>query len=208
VRLLARIISAIVVVIAFAGCSGSPRHAAPSTSGASAVPSSTTTSVAVQRFSSGNGFGLTFKHPRTWIEAPYTRTSSFTSLITYLSNAKLHDPCTTTHDVTGTTTACGDPISVLPPGGVLVNWSAISYPHVAKESDIHPNLTVDGRPAQLTVAKPGSCSRMGAQQTITVDIEFPRAGNYDEMVACLREPGTAKNAALVRQMIASTRVSG
>jgi hypothetical protein len=151
--------------------------------------------------------GVTFRHPREWLETKYERVSSFTSLLTYLSNVKLHDPCTRSYSGGGETITCGDPVGALPTRGVLVSWSNIGFPHGRGEAELPTvNARIDGRPAYLTVERPGTCSRLGANETITADIARP-AGNHYEMVACLRGPGVVQAQRLVNQMLASVRVS-
>jgi hypothetical protein len=159
----------------------------------------------MQRFVAGRGFGLTFEHPQSWTEARYPESFTFSDLIAYVSNNRLHNPCTTTDFSGVVTTTCAEPIPRLGPGGVLVSWSNIGYPHTGPEIP-HPNLTIDGRPAHLSVTQPGDCARLGAQETVTVDIARP-VDNHYEMVACLRDPGVAGNETLVRQMLASVRIS-
>lgn len=160
--------------------------------------------IPMQRFADG---GLSFEHPRPWTEARYTRISSFTTLLTYLSNAQLHDPCTTTRSPTETTTTCGDPIKALPPGGVLATWTAVGRPMVGPAVP-HPNMNVHGRSASFALARPGECARLGVDETITVDINRGVPDNYYEMVACLRDPGAAAHETLVREMVASTEIRG
>ncbi len=130
--------------------------------------------------------------------------SSFSDLIVYLSNAPLHDPCTTI----GGTTTCGRPLAKLRPGDVLVSWNNVGFPHVGPEIP-HPNTTIGGQPADLEATRPGDgmCTSLGQDETVTADIARPQ-GNHYEMVACLRGPNLARNEALVRQMLASTRVTG
>ncbi|MDQ1381515.1 MAG: hypothetical protein QOJ71_2234 [Actinomycetota bacterium] len=201
-----------VVFIALAGCTGHSTHRAsvpptpPTPTTTTAQPATRPTSVTMQRFSDRTAFGLTFEHPRAWIEFRYRRSSSFSDLITYASNTRLHDPCTTTRSPNVETTTCGDPVTRLGPGGVLVSWSNIGFPHTGPEIP-HPNMTIDGQPTRFVVTKPGGCARLGAEETVTVDIARP-IGNHFEMVACLRDPDLAGNEALVRQMLASVRISG
>ena len=201
----------VVGVLVVAGCSGHPgRNGSVATtlptSAASTLRPTTTTSVATQRFVAATDFGLTFDHPRVWSESRYRNSSSFSDLIVYVSNTKLHDPCTTTHVAGEVTTICGDPVTRLASGGVLVSWSNIGYPHTGPEIP-HPNMTIDGRPAHVSVSEPGDCARLGAQETMTVDIARP-IGNHYEMVACLRAPGVTRDEALIRQMLTSVRISG
>jgi hypothetical protein len=58
----------------------------------------------------------------------------------------------------------------------------------------------------VTVETPGSCSRIGADRTVTADIAQPR-GNHYEMTACLRSPGDDGNEKLVNDMLASVKVT-
>jgi hypothetical protein len=156
----------------------------------------------MQRFS-GNVGSLSFLHPRTWHETRYAVRSSFSDLIVYLSTAPLHDPCVTT----GETTTCGRPLAKLSPGGVVVSWNNIGFPHVGPEIP-HPNTTIGGQPADLEVTRPGSgmCTGLSQDETVTADIARPH-GNHYEMVACLRGPDLARNETLVRSMLASTHVA-
>jgi hypothetical protein len=182
------------------GHSTTPTTRKPTVNSAPTVP---TTGLSLQRFS-GNDGTLSFSHPRTWRETRYTRVSSFSDLIVYLSNAPLHDPCRTN----GGTTTCGWPLTKLHPGDVLVSWSNIGFPHTGPEIP-HPNTTIGGQPAAVHVSRAGNgmCTGLGQNETVTADIARPR-GNHYEMVACLRGPNLTRNEAFVREMLASTRVSG
>jgi hypothetical protein len=156
----------------------------------------------MQRFS-GNVGDLSFQHPRAWHETRYAVKSSSSSLLVYLSTAPLHDPCVRR----GGMTTCGRPLAKLRPNGVVVSWSAAGFP--IGPNIRHPNATIGGRSAELEITRPGRgpCTGMGQDETVTAVIaRFP--GNLYEMVACLRGPNLARNEALVRQMLASTRVTG
>src|SRR3954453_24116352 len=67
-----------------AGSSSAGRHRAPS------------------RSDTLNNDGLAFNYPPAWRAVHYEATSSFTYLITYLSDQRLHSPCTS-HKVSGGT---------------------------------------------------------------------------------------------------------
>jgi len=200
-------------VLATASCtSHSNLHAAanPTTAtGAGTTGAGTTsTTVAMQRFPSGQDIGLGFDHPRAWREFQFTRISDSSSLIVYLSNAALRDPCTKTTSAAGETTTCGEPLTALGPNGVLVSWSDIGYPGPGP-MPAHPNTTVDGKPAEIVVTKPGDCARLGAAETLVADIARPAfANNYYEMVACIRGPAVGAQERLVRAMLESTRITG
>ena len=148
-------------------------------------------------------YGLTFDYPRTWTPESWPVESSFSSLITYLSPLALHDPCIRA----AYSISCGYPLTSLTPAGVLISWEEISRPHPPNETQVtSPNTTIGGQTASLTVAHPGDCGPIGADETITAEILRPPGGLL-QMTACLRAPDTAMNEALVRQMLASVQVS-
>ncbi len=148
-------------------------------------------------------YGLTFDYPRTWTPESWPVVSSFESLITYLSPLTLHDPCIRA----AYSISCGYPLTSLPPAGVLISWEEISRPHPPSETQItSPNTTIGGQTASLTIAYPGHCGPIGADETVTAEILRPPGGLL-QMTACLRAPDTAINEALVRQMLASVQVS-
>jgi len=209
-----RVACLVALVVSVAACTSSHTSATPPTS--TSIDSATTVNpvcrdcgatrkaALTRHFSAGQAFGpLSFQYPAEWSPSRYHWDTSFTDLIVYLSNAPLHAPCTTMKNSQGITTTCQDPIRALPAGGVLATWSIVGYPHSGPEIP-HPTTTINGQPASIAVSKPGDCSRLGAQETVTADIGRP-IGNHFEMVACLRGPNIAGNEALVRQMLASTR---
>jgi len=162
-----------------------------------AEPSSTTRTA---RF---DQYGLTFDYPRTWTPESWPVVSSFSSLITYLSPLTLHDPCIRV----AYSISCGYPLTSLPPAGVLISWEEISRPHPPTETQItSPNTTIGSQTASLTIAYPGHCGPIGADETVTAEILRPPGGLL-QMTACLRAPDTAMNEALVRQMLASVQIS-
>jgi len=198
----------VVVAVIVVGCAG---HTAGRRSLSSASVTGPTTSshlnLATEPTTEFSRTGLRFDHPRSWLEVAFTATrSTFRESIVYLSNVKLHDPCTRTFSSGGEFITCGAPVSWLPIGGVLVSWSNVGFPHSGPEIP-HPNMTIHGRPALVTVARHGDCDRIGGQETITADIARP-FGNHYEIVACLRGPGLQSNEALVRRMLDSTFVTG
>ena len=210
ISVMRRIRCALVLAVGLAACSGGSHHAVkpPATTVTTGrrPTSVTTASAPMQHFSAGVHLGLSFDHPRAWRESRYEETSSFYLLIVYLSNERLHPPCTTTPTNGGVLTRCGDPIARLAPGGVLVSWGNVGFPHTGPEIP-HPNSRINGLPASVKVERPGNCGRIGGDETITADVARP-LGNHYEMVACLRGPNVSGNAALVRRMLALTKVTG
>ena len=66
-------------------------------------------------------------------------------------------------------------------------------------------LRVDGRVARLSVQRPGRCGGVGADETISVAIARPLAGNWTQVDACLRGPKLAPLEQQVRALLASAR---
>jgi len=208
-----RVAYLVALVMSVAACTSSHTRATPPAS--PSVNSATTNPMCrgcglpraatrTRNFSAERAFGpLSFQYPAEWSPSRYRFDTTFVDVIVYLSNAKLHAPCTTKNNLGDITTTCQDPIRVLPAGGVLTTWSIAGYPHTGPEIP-HPNTTINGQPASIAISKPGDCSRLGAQETVTAEIGRP-IGNHFEVVACLRGPNVAGNEALVRQMLASTR---
>ena len=206
-----RLIGVVILAVSVAGCTGhaggrasSPGTTTRSTGGG--VTSTTTTPEPLQHFSGGTTAAISFDHPAAWRESRYVESGSFSDLIVYLSDARLHAPCTTTRTNGGELTRCDWPLRKLAPGEVLVSWSNIGFPHEGPEIP-HPNATINGRPARIEVASPGACSAVGGDETITADIARPR-GNHYEMVACLRGPNLSRSEALVNRMVDSAHVTG
>jgi hypothetical protein len=64
---------------------------------------------------------------------------------------------------------------------------------------------VGGRPARRTAARPGQCSGVGADETISVEIARPDPGNLTAVLACLRGPNLARAEARFAAVLATTR---
>ncbi len=163
------------------------------------------TAVPFQIFAPTPPIGLTFAHPRVWTESRYSMRSSFSDLIVYLSNAPLHDPCTTTLTPQSLATTCRPPLEKLSPGQVLVSWSSVAIPHAGPEI---PKLTttIDGQPAEVRTDLTKECASLGGQESVTADIASTSSGHY-EMVACFRGPNLSATDALVRRMLSSARIT-
>jgi len=160
----------------------------------------------MQHFDASRVSGLAFDHPRAWNEFHYEETTSFSNAIVFLSNGPLHDPCNPSMSSPGYagSTTCHYPIKSLRPGGVVVSWSSGGI-FVGPEIP-HPNTTISGEPADVTTARPGDCAQYGGQETITAAIREDQDHEFD-MMACLRGPGLARNAALVQRMLRSVHTT-
>jgi hypothetical protein len=155
---------------------------------------------ALHRFTGG---GLTFLYPAEWHAEGFDVRSTFVTVITYLSNQPLRDPCTRTE----VTLVCGLPLDRLGPGGVLASWSAVALRARDRAALRGEPISVGGQPASLLVERPGSCREVGGDLSLTAAV--PRgAGDWLEFGACLRGPGTARSEAQVRAVLASTAFTG
>jgi hypothetical protein len=157
---------------------------------------------ATARFSA---MGLAFRYPVSWRSGTWpTDQSNFSALIVYLSTSRLKGPCVVSISPGRIAETCEYPIATLPPGGVLVRWSANGFPtwHMPKA-----NMTVAGRKAVETRTSGGWCATLRGTETITVMIPRAASGSWYQMDACLRRPGLAQQEAEISSMLKSVRIS-
>jgi hypothetical protein len=147
--------------------------------------------------------GLAFRYPGTWHAGKWgDDVSSFSAPIVFLSTGRLHDPCQRTVKAQVTTVSCGDPVSALAPGGVLVRWSGNGAPSWHAPA---ANTKVGGRPATQTVTASAPCRALGGTRAIAVVIPDSAASSWYEMDACLRGPGIASEQAEITAMLKTVR---
>jgi hypothetical protein len=147
-----------------------------------------------------DGGGVSFLFPASWTPYRYRSLSTMRSVIVYLSNETLHDPC----EPRGSSTTCGQPIDRLGAGGVLVTWTQNGSPawnfKTFKQSEGRPT-TVGGRPAKLLVETSGrTCGSIDAEELIEVVIPNGRY-NWYEMDACIGGPDVTTAEAQVKAML-------
>lgn len=158
---------------------------------------------------------LSFDYPASWMVSHYQYVSNFYMPIVYLSTQPTHDPCVRTGD----STSCGDPISSLKSGKVLVVWSAWGFPgwnlNVVRGSP----LQVGGRPAKWEALRPpvptpnprvprsrqAGCAAMGGDESVTVWVARPGANNAYTLTACLRPANLGEAESDLRALLDSTR---
>jgi len=70
-------------------------------------------------------------------------------------------------------------------------------------------VEVNGATGRIQTEKPGSCSAVGADETldVLVPIGQPKPWSNIDVVACLRGPDLATSEAQVRAILASVKVS-
>lgn len=147
-----------------------------------------------------NGGGLSFNFPASWTPHRYEWLSTMRSVIVYLSNEALHDPCQSS----GSPTTCGQPIDRLGPDGVLVTWTENGNPawnfKTFRQGEGR-RTTVGGRPARVLVkTSVRTCGPIHADESIEVVIPNGRY-NWYEMDACIQGPDVATAEAQVRAML-------
>lgn len=150
-----------------------------------------------------NGF-LNFRYSGCWTAVTYYEESSFSETVVYLSDQSTHQPC---HETANGRT-CGWPVGKLDPGHILVQWSANGFPRWTLNEAPGSPTTVGGQPAHAEVSRPGQCSSMGADATISVTIARATPDNWYGMTACLLDPGDTQAAAAVQQMLSTVTYTG
>lgn len=154
-----------------------------------------------------SGKAIAFDYPAALYRHSYTKESSFSSSIVFLSTARMHNPCVVTKRANGTETSCGLPVDQLEPGGVLIEWSANGFPGVTVDGQGPGGTTIAGRPATLHEEKPGDCEYLGADMTIYADVSRDAAGdNWYEMRACLKGPNLDELRRQISSMLTSLEV--
>lgn len=132
--------------------------------------------------------------------------------LVYLSTDPLLPTCATTPpaspnpaDARGL--ACQWPLKELAPNGVLVVWLTTRF--LAPLPSAGDSVAVNGATGRLQTKKPGSCSAVGADETLEVFVPIgqPKPWSNIAVDACLRGPDLATSEAQVRAMLASATVS-
>lgn len=87
-----------------------------------------------------------FEYPAAWREAHFFMLSgSFSRTLGYVSNQRMHPPCTTKKTSLGTERDCGWVVKRLRRGGVLAQWSAVAAkPNWRRSSFGGKPIRVDG----------------------------------------------------------------
>jgi hypothetical protein len=147
------------------------------------------------------GGGVSFRYPKTWHVAPkaWHWGGPALQLVTYLSTQTMHDPCVRS----GASATCAPPLDVLAPrGAVLVTWTRGIPSAMPRATGARVKL--GGRPARLSLLRPGACRYLAADETVTATISLPSQTLV--MQACLRGPGTTANVLRVRAMLATLKL--
>jgi hypothetical protein len=154
--------------------------------------------------------GFRTRYPATWSHLEQSLQPTIGHYLVYLSNQKMHDPCTTTDDGAGRITeSCGLPIGTLKPGGVFVSWASggvpMSQAALASSLDQAPGrpFSVDGQPGKLSIGVPHGEGCLGATRVMRA--AFLADGQFRfQMLACLRGPKLGEHESQVRAMLRAT----
>jgi hypothetical protein len=160
--------------------------------------------------------GVSFDYPRRFHFDPITTNEHYITIIGYVSNQRVHQPCTTTNDAGVITTRCGMPLTHMTPGGVLVVWSAAAPPASGLMSALPGTLrTVGGHAAKVSITSAGaamdtSCVGIGGVRAIEAHVVIKAGedgGSTLNMLACFDRNSLAEQAAVLA-MLDSVRFTG
>jgi hypothetical protein len=147
-----------------------------------------------------HGGGISFRYPATWMANRYNYVSSFTTAIVYLSNDPLHPPC---HGG-----SCGAPISQLDPDGVLLTWTENGSPSWTCQQAKGTAISVGGHRATIQIDHPGTCGRIGGDESISIVVENPSLpDNWWRIDACIRGPDMATAEEQLQSMLRTVQFS-
>jgi hypothetical protein len=116
------------------------------------------------------------------------------TLIGYLSNQPLHDPCTRS----ATSITCGTPVTSLSPTGVLVTWEQSGSPGQRLAQMPGSATTIGDRAARLDIPSTPSdqCKALKGTREIDASILMTGMPSHDElwrMTACLADPAASQD---------------
>src|SRR5262249_12122292 len=152
---------------------------------------------------------LSFDYPSSWKVSHYDDwVSPHEAKLVYLSTEPTHDPCVRS----GNTITCGDPISSLRSGGVLVAWAELGFPGWNLNWEKGSPLQIDRLPAKLDVLQlPAAdprvqgCIQMGGDESVLAWVARRAQSNAYALSACLRSPNVGRAESEVKALLESTR---
>jgi hypothetical protein len=163
--------------------------------------------------------GVSFDYPTRFHFDPITTNEHYITIIGYVSNQQVHQPCTTTNGPSGgISTQCGMPLTHMTPGGVLVVWSLAVPPggsgNLVSAMPGTPRI-VGGHAARVNITSAGAalntaCVGIGGVRTIEAHLVIKAGGDGDStlnMLACLDRNALAEQSAVLA-MLDSVRFTG
>ena len=209
-----RCFALLLLVAAFAvACSPAPTVAPSASPGLTPSPTLLPSSPSAAAVVTDAASGISFDRPASWRRwLPNAHDPINDGPLIYLSTDPLLPTCATTLEASPNPAdsrgrACDWPLAELAPNGVLVTWLTTRI--LAPLPSTGDAVEVNGATGRLEIEKPGSCSEVGADETldILVPIGQPKPWSNIAVVACLRGPDLAGAEAKVRAMLESARVS-
>jgi len=196
-------------LLSLAACAGDAKPAtgpgpateSPTPTGSSAGETSDQSAKLSATFSWNGG---SFRYPADLHLSQFSVVSSFTLLVAVLSNEQVHDPCTRTP----TSASCGEPLSHLSPGGVLVTWTQLGMLGAGIAQQPGTATTVDGRVARVLVADvsaAGCASVSGTTAEVDATVLLDSSNHMWQMRACIAGPSPQKAVATALAMFGSAR---
>lgn len=155
----------------------------------------------LRRFS---GEGITFSYPGSWHAYQFGWASTRTIPLAYVSNQRLHPPCTGMPGVLD----CELPISTLQPDSALLVWTDEGLP-LRFGPALGTLLRINGRRARVRqlAATPDSCPR-NSRLMVDAILERPRVpDNWYELSACISGPHVREEMRQVMTILRSFRAS-
>lgn len=203
-----RLAVALTCVICVTACTGHVTRAmgpgrttdSPTSTGSASSATSDQEATLTANFSWNGG---SFRYPAYWQLSQFNVVSSFTLLVAVLSNERVHDPCTRTP----ASVSCGEPLSHLSPGGVLVTWTQLGMPGVGIVQQPGTATTVNGRTARLRVvdAAAGCVGISGTIAEVDATVLLDSSNHMWQMRACIAGPRSQKAVEAAVAMFRSAR---
>jgi hypothetical protein len=161
------------------------------------------------RVASFDTAGFHTQYPATWFQLQQSSQSMVTTSIVWLSNQRMHDPCSSKATVGGAVEeTCNLPLERLGKNGIVVQWLGGGLPRPPGSSVLDvvggSPTTVGGFPAKLATSTAGApnCEGIGATRVVTAVVDVEHSPIW--MTACLRGPHTGQLEAQVKTMLQST----
>ena len=146
-----------------------------------------------------SGAYLSFARPRSWKPRHYEVVSSFSTVLVYLSNQLLHDPCRRSSSAI----TCASPLQRLRRGGVLVEWDEGGMPGWTLG---RPDGTIGGLSARVQFSRPSAaCRHIGGTRTVRAVTARRLPHTFYSLDACLRGPHVRAAEHQLRLLLQSTR---
>lgn len=127
------------------------------------------------------------------------------TVLAFLANQQMHQPCSTSHSEMGTTVHCGFPVKTLKQGGVLVSVIGAGMPGWKIAKVVGHHLVIDHHAARESVIRnPKNKLDATTEYWITIDRGVP--DNFYEIEVFVRSSGVSKDQRVVQTMLNSIRI--